>query len=90
MALSPEIKSAVNYAADRAAGKAVKTTLLTIGVDATDAAAAREAQQDMHFLHRMRMTTETKSLKVWIAMVAAGLSLFNTLLVLAIQRLLGV
>lgn len=90
MALSPEIKQAVNYAADRAATRAVKSTLLTIGVDASSSDAAREAQQDFHFLRRLRMASDAKSIKVYIALVGAGLSLFNTLLVLLIQHLLGV
>lgn len=89
MSLSPEVKQAINYTADRAATKAVRSTLLSIGIDVTTADATREHQQDMHLLRRIRVASETRSLKVYIALVAAGLSLFNSLLVLGVQQLLA-
>lgn len=88
MSLSPEVKQAINYTADRAAAKAVRATLLTIGIDVSTGESMREHQQDMHLLRRLRVAAEAKSLKVYIALIAAGLSLFNSLLVLGVQQLL--
>jgi len=88
MPRSPEVKQAINYPAARAAAKAVRATLLTIGIDVSTGESMREHQQDMHLLRRLRVAAEAKSLKVYIALIAAGLSLFNSLLVLGVQQLL--
>lgn len=86
--LSPEVKTAINYTADRAAAKAVRTTLLSIGIDTSTGESMREHQQDMHLLRRLRVASEAKSLKIYIALIAAGLSLFNSLLVLGVQYMI--
>jgi hypothetical protein len=87
--LSPEVKQAINYTADRAAERAVKRTLMTVGINTLSGESIQESQRDMAMLRRFRLTMEARSSKVYMALLVAAMSLFNSLLVLGVQYLIS-
>jgi len=86
MALSAEAKAAIELSAGMAAEIAVQKTLLTLGVDASTPAGIQEHQQDMAFIRKWRLTSEKKSLKVTLILIAAGLSLLSGATMLILEK----
>lgn len=79
--LSPEVRNVIRATADQAASRTVKATFLTMGIDVSTPEGIRQAQQDNHFVRRLRTASEAKYIVLW----GAGIALFNALVVLGAQ-----
>lgn len=68
-------KLLINATARATADATVKRTLLTLGVDASNAPEVRKFQQDLAFLHRFRAFMQSASAKVMIGALSISLTL---------------
>ena len=91
-ALDPAVARAIDAAAERAAkratNRAVKQILLQLGVNAETGKDAQEHQQDMHFLRRVRVASESRPAKLVVAGVSAFLMMLGGIVVASFKYFL--
>jgi len=87
--MSPELKAAINVAARAAAEAAVKRTMLTMGVDITTARGVRDTQQDMSFLRRLRLVTDSRNAKLIVIVFSTVMAILGAGATTLIQQYLG-
>lgn len=87
--MSPELKAAINVAARAAAEAAVKRTMLTMGVDITTARGVRDTQQDMSFLRRLRLVTDSRNAKFIVIAFSTVMAILGAGATTLVQQYLG-
>jgi hypothetical protein len=89
--LTPELRLAIDAAAERAAKRAVTRTtkqiLIAIGINSETGVDQSESQKDMHFVRRVRLASESTPAKISFGVFTAFLSLIGGLIILSVQYL---
>lgn len=88
MSISPELRAAINLAANQAAEQATQKVLLTLGVNASDPSSVTEHQKDNAFVRRLRKEAETSSGKIRMALIGGMISLGGGIVALVVENLL--
>lgn len=89
MAVDPEVKLLIERASRAAANSAVKQTLLTLGIDASNPRAIRESQRDQAYLRRIRVLTEVRGAKYWVIVFGTIMSVVGAVLTTLAHQMLG-
>lgn len=84
--LTPELRAAVKAAAIVAANAAIRTTLLTMGVDISSPEAVKEMQEDMAYLRNMRTEGSERATFYWTAVIGVGSAVIASILTLFIRQ----
>jgi hypothetical protein len=87
--MSPEVKTAITVAARAAAETAVKRTMLTMGVDISTVRGVRETQQDMAFLRRLRLVTDSRNAKLIVIVFSTVMAILGAGATTLVQQYLG-
>jgi hypothetical protein len=87
--MSPELKAAINVAARAAAETAVKRTMITMGVDITTVRGVKDTQQDMAFLRRLRLVTDSRNAKLIVIVFSTVMAILGAGATTIVQQWLG-
>lgn len=87
-ALSPQLRRAINDAAKKAAIEAVEAVMIRLGINTETGEALIMAQDDMRFVRKLRLSTETTGQQYKLLGVGTLLTIFGSLATLGVQSLL--